>query len=89
MNFVFEIKLFWFLIPYIALLLLFLIFALINIYHVFKWGGGTFTGFIATFIFLAGLILILFLTYDNLKMVDWSETIYSFKGFDTNLNLGL
>lgn len=89
MNPIFDIQLFWLLLPYGLLLVILLLFALINIYHIVRWGGWTFVGFVATFVFLAGMVLILFLTYDNLKMVDWGEVIYSFRGFEQNINMGL
>ena len=89
MNIVFDIQLFWLLILYSLFLLLLFLLTLINLYHIFKWGGWTFIGFVATFIFLAGVVLILFLTYDNLKMMNWEEVIYSFRGIETNINMGL
>ncbi len=88
MDIAFNIQLYWLLIPYFAFLALFAIFALINLFHIVKWGGFTFVGFVATFIFLAGVVLISFLTYENLKIVDWSEMIYSFNGFEANVNMG-
>lgn len=90
MNFNFDIQLFWILIPYLLFLAVFLIFSLINFYHILRWGGYTFVGFMATFIYLAGAILLIFQTYDILKTIDWWQIIYSFRGFDNlDVNMGL
>jgi hypothetical protein len=89
MNIMFNVQLFWLLVPYLIFLAIFLIFSLINFYHILRWGGFTFVGFIATFIFIAGMILLLFQTYDNLKTANWSEVIYSFGGFEMDVNMGL
>ncbi|OGY42816.1 MAG: hypothetical protein A2Y67_03785 [Candidatus Buchananbacteria bacterium RBG_13_39_9] len=69
-----EISLYIFLILYGAALALFVIFALINIYHLFRFGFLSFFSFFVTFLFLAGVILILFITYELGAKIDWSQT---------------
>jgi len=89
MSYVFDITLSWFLVPYGLFLLVFIIFSLVNLYHILRWGGYTFVGFVATFIFLAGAILCLFSTYEHLKIIDWQTPIYSFRGIEMDVNIGL
>ncbi len=69
-----EISLSAILIPYGILVALFLLFALINFYHMFKYGFLNFESFFMTFLFIAGIILILFITYKLAMEIDWTQT---------------
>jgi len=70
----FEISLSVFLIAYGIFIALFLIFAIINLYHMFTWGFLNFESFFMTFILVAGTVLILFITYELAKEIDWTQT---------------
>lgn len=64
-----------FLIPYGLFFLAFSVFAIINIYNLVKYGGLNLVGFWATFIFIAGIAIILFITYQNLLSFNWGQSI--------------
>lgn len=70
-----EISLYVLLIIYAIALAGFLIFAIFNLYHLFNYGFLSFTSFFVTFLFLAGVVLILFITYQFGSQIDWSQTI--------------
>lgn len=70
----FEISLSAFLIIYGIGLALFFIFAIFNLYHMLHYGFLSFESFLATFLFLAGIILILFITYKLSLDIDWAQT---------------
>jgi hypothetical protein len=71
---VIEISMSVLLITYGILVLAFLIFALVNLYHVLKFGFLGFESFFVTFIFIAGTVLILFITYKLGLEIDWTQT---------------
>ncbi|MBD3360055.1 MAG: hypothetical protein GF365_05115 [Candidatus Buchananbacteria bacterium] len=72
---VIEISMSVLLIAYGVLVLAFLIFALVNLYHILKFGFLGFESFFVTFIFIAGTILVLFITYKLGVEIDWTQTI--------------
>lgn len=59
------------LILYGAFLLFFIFFAFANIFSIAKYGGGTFAGFVAVFLFIAASAIVLFLTWQALPPLDW------------------
>ncbi|NQU83746.1 MAG: hypothetical protein HQ536_03460 [Parcubacteria group bacterium] len=63
------------LIPYAFFLVVFGIFTIINIYNLIRFGGWNIVGFWATFLFLAGVVFIFFISYQNLIIFDWQETV--------------
>lgn len=67
-----EISLSLLLIIYGILVLLFFVFALVNLYHLFAFGFLNFESYLVTFLFLAGTVLILFITYRLALQIDWS-----------------
>lgn len=69
---------YFFLIPYGLFMLAFAVFALINFYNLLKYGGFTFAGFFAVFLFAAGASFVLFLTYINLSGFDWGTPVLFF-----------
>jgi len=74
-----------FLIPYLLFLLCWLIFSLIAIFHMFKFGFKNFTTFFATFIFVAISILLLATSYNYLNQIDWGINITILEGlFNSN-----
>ncbi|MCX6743204.1 MAG: hypothetical protein NT116_03125 [Candidatus Parcubacteria bacterium] len=69
-----EISLSIFLIIYGLAIIIFVIMALVNLFHLFAYGFLSFTSFLATFLFLAAAVLILFITYKFGLQIDWSQT---------------
>lgn len=63
------------LIPYALFLLIFLFFSFVNLYHLIKFGSTNFVAFMATFLFLAGSVLILYTSYTYIINTDWTRTI--------------
>jgi hypothetical protein len=70
-----EISFYVLLIIYCLVVASFIVFAIFNLYHLFNFGFLSFLSFLMTFIFLAGAILILFITYTLAVPIDWSQTI--------------
>ena len=69
-----EISFSLFLVIYGILVLCFLIFALVKLYHIFAFGFLGFESFFVTFLFIAGTILVLFITYKLGMEIDWAQT---------------
>lgn len=67
-----------FLIAYFIFLVIFAIFSLFAIYHLAKFVPPSSIAFFTTYIFLAGVILIIFITWQKLQGVDWTQTIFTF-----------
>jgi len=63
------------LIPYFIAVGGFLLFAVLNVYHLITYGATTRTSFLFTFIFLAGAVLIAFGSWYFLSGIDWSAPI--------------
>ena len=63
------------LIPYAVVLLLFAFMAAFNVYNLIRFDATTRTSFLATFCFFAGASLVLFLTWNELKGVDWRQNV--------------
>ncbi len=75
---------------YFAFLFVWLIFSIIALYHMIRFGFKNFTTFFTTFIFIAVSILILAFTYEYLIQIDWNLEVSAFEGFFNlapNLNL--
>jgi len=63
------------LIPYFIAVAAFLIFALLNVYHLIAYGATTKVSFLFTFVFLAGSTFIAYVSWMYLKDVDWTAQI--------------
>jgi hypothetical protein len=63
------------LIPYALFLLVVAFFGLVNIGHLFRYGARNAAGFLATFGFVSGAAVILFLTWQYLPELDWTEPV--------------
>jgi len=70
-----------FLYLYLAFLAIFSFFAFFGIYHIIRFSFWSFSAFLATFLFLAASVLILFNSFEYIKEVDWK------KGFSLETNL--
>lgn len=60
---------------YYFFLVLFFIFTIFNLYHIFKFGFVSIEGYLVTFIFVAGIVVVLFFTYELTVMIDWSRPL--------------
>jgi undecaprenyl pyrophosphate phosphatase UppP len=67
-----------FLLAYYIFLAIFVIFSLFAIYHLAKFVPPSSLAFFTTYIFLAGAILIIFITWQELQSVDWTQTVFTF-----------
>ncbi len=70
----------WLLIVYFIFLICFVFFSLINIYHLVRYGVLNFTTFLATFLYLAVTLVIIFISWQYLSQINWQQTIELFKG---------
>lgn len=70
-----TIPLIGFLFLYLLFVFIWLIFSLIALYHVIRYGQINFTTFFAAFAYIAGSALILFLSYGYLNQIDWSVSL--------------
>jgi len=67
-----------FLIAYYIFLAIFVLFALFAIYHLARFVPPSSIAFFTTYIFLAGAVLVIFLSWQALQGVDWTQTIFTF-----------
>jgi len=70
-----EIPLVILLYIYLAIVGLFVLFSFFDLYHMIRFGFLNGTTITTTFVFLAAAALILFISYQQLNPIDWSETI--------------
>ncbi|MEI6597259.1 MAG: hypothetical protein WCL13_03595 [bacterium] len=75
-----TIPLIGFLILYLLFVFVWLIFSLVALYHILRYGQINFTTFITTFVYIIGLAVILFLSYEYLSQIDWSVGLTIFQG---------
>ncbi|HEX9664876.1 MAG TPA: hypothetical protein VGA49_03585 [Patescibacteria group bacterium] len=68
-----------FFIIYAIFLLIFLIFAFFSLYHIFKFGFWDFFTYLVTFIFIGGTVIILFITWQSARQIDWSQSLVIFE----------
>lgn len=71
----FTIPLYSFLFIYAGFLLIFLIFSLINVFHITGTGTLTLTSFFVTFIVSALTVLIFYATWYFLQGTDWQTPV--------------
>ncbi len=74
----------FFLFVYILFLLLWGIFSLVAIYHMFRFGFLNFTTFFTTFIYIAISVLILFFSYQYVSQIDWGLNVTLFEDLFNN-----
>ncbi len=70
-----EISLMALLVLYLIFVAIFIVFAIVNIYHLIAFGFLSFESFFMTFLLIAGTILILFITYKLGLAIDCSQAI--------------
>lgn len=74
-----TIPLIGFLFLYLLFVFVWLIFSLIALYHLIRYGQINFTTFFAALAYIAGSSLILFLSYGYLSQIDWSAGLTIFQ----------
>lgn len=79
-----SIPLSLFLIIYLILVGLFLLYALFNLYHIVRFGHFDAASYFMTGLFIAGTLLILFISATYLFGIDFSQGIQLFNGNVTN-----
>ncbi|MEK7508802.1 MAG: hypothetical protein AAB568_03025 [Patescibacteria group bacterium] len=62
-------------IPVALFALIYVIFFLINLYHLVVYTTPSLTGFIMTFFFLGGAAYIIFISYNLLGGADWQQPL--------------
>lgn len=62
-----------FLYIYLALLVVVAFFAFFNLYHVVRFSFWGFAPFLATFFFLAASVIVLFVSFQDIKTYNWQE----------------
>lgn len=72
-----TLSLWHFLIPYGLFALLFIVFAIIDVVHMVKFGTFGMVNYVALVLFLAGTTLILWSTAQLLTPTDWTQIIGS------------
>jgi len=80
-----ELPLIVILIVYLFLVAVCLFFAFFNIYHAIRFGVLNFTTVFTSFLFLAGIIVICFISYQNLQSINWQESITLFKSIELKM----
>ncbi len=63
---------------FLALLGIWILYALFNIAHVLKFGYINYISYFMTFILLGLTVIILFIAYEQLQGIDWSDPIRLF-----------
>ena len=78
-----TLKLIYFLYIYFAFLFAWFIFFVISIYHIIKFGFKNFSTFFVSFIFIGVAIILLSISFNFIKEIDWTITTDLFKNKDT------
>lgn len=60
---------------YFAFLAVWLVFSLVAIYHMIKFGFVSFTAFFATFVFIGVSVFLLAQSYNFLSPIDWNADV--------------
>ncbi|MDD5043850.1 MAG: hypothetical protein PHD51_04320 [Patescibacteria group bacterium] len=73
-----SIPLHIFLILYLLFLIAYFIFAAIILYYLARYGGMTFVSFSMFFLFAGVSVVILFISYSELIVIDWQRSVEIF-----------
>ncbi len=66
-----------FLIAYYIFLVLFGLFSLFAIYHLARFVPPSSVAFFTTYVFLAGVAIVIFVTWQEIQIVDWNQVVFS------------
>ena len=69
--------LFVFLIAYYVFLAFFILFSLFAIYHLARFVPPSSVAFFTTYIFLAGAAIVIFTTWQEVQLVDWTQSLFT------------
>ncbi|MCD6471189.1 hypothetical protein J7K86_01535 [bacterium] len=58
------------------------LFFLANLYNLARYGVLNFHTLLVSFIFIAGIVIIIYFSYQRLAQVDWHESVTIFKHFN-------
>lgn len=74
-----SFPLYFILLPYSLFLLIYLIFILMDIYHLILFSEMSIVSFFMTFIFLAGVVYALYWTWQLSLPIDWKQVVTVFQ----------
>jgi len=66
-----------FLIAYYVFLAFFILFSLFAIYHLARFVPPSSVAFFTTYIFLAGAAIVVFTTWQEVQLVDWTQSLFT------------
>jgi len=66
-----------FLIIYYVFLGFFVLFSLFAAYHLARFVPPSSVAFFTTYIFLAGAVIIIFVTWQEIQLIDWSQSLFT------------
>lgn len=66
----------FFLIAYYIFLGLFILFSLFAAYHLARFVPPSSVAFFTTYIFLAGAAIIIFATWQEIQLIDWTQSLF-------------
>ncbi len=79
-----SFPLYYILAPFALFSFIYAIFILMDLYHLAHFAEVHLVAFFATFIFLAGVIYILFWTWNLSQPINWNETVSILKNISFN-----
>lgn len=68
---------------YYIFLFFWAILSLIGFYHLVRFGGRMFGSFFVGIVYIIGVVVILFLSYNYLSSIDWQTPVTVFSGLDS------
>lgn|GEM_PF-3502480 len=71
-----DIPIYIFLYLYLALVALCFLFVLINVYQIVRFSVQKFLSFLLVAVFLAGTVLIVFFSYNEIVKIDWNYSFF-------------
>ncbi|MBI4779411.1 hypothetical protein HY797_03090 [Candidatus Falkowbacteria bacterium] len=74
-----TIPLIAFLFLYLLFVFIWLIFSLIALYHILRYGQISFTTFFTTFIYIVGAVIMFYFSFIYLSQIDWSVGLTIFQ----------
>jgi len=76
-----------FLYIYYIFLIFWAILSLIGFYHLIRFGGRMFSSFFVGVVYIIGVVIILFLSYNYFSSIDWQTPMTVFSGFNSLKNI--
>lgn len=79
-----SFPLYIFLFVYFLFLFGWVVFSLLAIYHMVKFGAVTFATFFSSFVYIAGSAALLFISYNFLSQIEWNMNVSFLEGIFTS-----